>query len=111
MRLLQPVGTRCQDSVGARHASPLQISQTTRGPKSQSLGAIMGSFKSAVTKRINESRATPEIPVWQRNYYEHIIRNEESLNHIREYILTHPFSWHLDKENPLREGDDEFDRW
>ena len=99
------------DSVEARHALPLQISQTTRGPKSQSLGAIMGSFKSAVTKRINKSRATPEIPVWQRNYYEHIIRNDESLNHIREYILTNRLRWHLDRENPLREGDDEFDRW
>jgi hypothetical protein len=38
--------------------------------------------------------------LWQRNYYEHIIRNEESLNHIREYIANNPMQWELDRENP-----------
>ena len=38
--------------------------------------------------------------LWQRNYYEHIIRNDESLNRIREYILTNPKQWELDRENP-----------
>jgi len=49
--------------------------------------------------------------LWQRNYYEHIIRNEESLNRIREYILTNPMRWALDHENPYREGVDPFDKW
>jgi hypothetical protein len=49
--------------------------------------------------------------LWQRNYYEHIIRNEESLNRIREYILTNPMRWALDRENPHRVGVDEFDTW
>jgi REP element-mobilizing transposase RayT len=49
--------------------------------------------------------------LWQRNYYEHIIRNEDSLNRIREYIATNPLRWELDRENPQRTGDDEFDRW
>ena len=49
--------------------------------------------------------------LWQRNYYEHIIRNEESLNRIREYILTNPMRWELDRENPHRVGVDEFDTW
>ena len=49
--------------------------------------------------------------LWQRNYYEHIIRNEESLNRIREYILTNPMRWALDRENPHRVGMDEFDTW
>mgnify|MGYP001772887232 CR=1 FL=1 len=40
------------------------------------------------------------MPVWQRNYYEHIIRNEESLNRIREYIVNNPIKWETDKENP-----------
>ncbi len=38
--------------------------------------------------------------LWQRNYYEHIIRDEESLNRIREYIANNPLQWDLDRENP-----------
>jgi len=49
--------------------------------------------------------------VWQRNYYEHIIRNEDELNRIRGYIVDNPLRWHLDRENPERVGEDEFDRW
>jgi putative transposase len=49
--------------------------------------------------------------LWQRNYCEHIIRNEESLNRVREYILTNPMRWALDRENPHRVGVDEFDTW
>ena len=97
-------------SVGATHASPLQNDNTPtrpRGPKRQSIASIVGSFKSAVTKCINEYRGTPGAPVWQRNYYEHIIRTEESLNHIREYILQNPLRWHLDRENPERTAVDE----
>jgi hypothetical protein len=71
-----------------------------------SLGAIIRAFKSAVTKCINEHRGTPGAPVWQRNYYEHIIRSEESLRRIREYIANNPLRWHLDLENPDRTGDD-----
>lgn len=37
---------------------------------------------------------------WQRNYYEYVIRNEEDLNEIREYIITNPFKWEIDRENP-----------
>ncbi len=75
------------------------------------LGQIVVYFKYQWSKRINKIPDTPTTPLWQRNYYEHIIRNDETLNRIREYILTKPLSWHLDRENPLREGDDEFDRW
>lgn len=49
--------------------------------------------------------------LWQRNYYEHIIRDEDSLNRIREYIATNPLRWELDRENPQRTGEDEFDQW
>jgi len=54
---------------------------------------------------------TPGVPPWQRNYYEHVIRNEEELQRIREYIQTNPLRWELDQENPARRGEDEFDRW
>ena len=54
-------------------------------------------YKSAVTKRINQSRNTPGKPLWQRNYYEHIIRDEESLVHITEYITWNPANWLSDR--------------
>ena len=80
-------------------------------PVPGSIPTIVRSFKSATTRHINALRGTPGAPVWQRNYYEHIIRNEESLNRIREYIVTNPMRWALDRENPYREGIDTFDEW
>jgi REP element-mobilizing transposase RayT len=69
-------------------------------PVSHSLPTIIRSFKSTVTKRVNERRGTPSIPVWQRNYHEHIIRNDVKLNRIREYIMSNPAQWETDLENP-----------
>ena len=82
--------------VGATHASPLRA----HGPKQQSVASIVGAFKSATAKRINALRGTPGSPVWQRNYYEHIIRDETSLNRICQYILDNPAHWATDRENP-----------
>ena len=59
-------------------------------------------FKAAVTTRINTLRCTPGAPVWQRNFYEHIVRNEKELLEIQQYILDNPAKWELDKENPDR---------
>jgi len=69
-------------------------------PKRKPLGRLVGAFKTVSTKRINELRQTPGFALWQRNYYEHIIRNENSLNKIRDYILGNPSRWVLDQENP-----------
>jgi len=81
--------------VGARHASPLQT--PPRGTPPHSLGAIVGSFKSAVTKRIGrEHNATG---IWQRNYYEHIIRNDREMDNIWRYIEANPAQWDADEEN------------
>ncbi|MBI1258234.1 MAG: transposase [Chloroflexi bacterium] len=74
------------------------------GPKSGSIGAIVGQFKRKATIGINELRDTPGAPVWQRNYYEHVIRNESSLNDIRSYIQTNPARWAEDQENPAYRG-------
>jgi REP element-mobilizing transposase RayT len=81
--------------VGATGRSPFPS-----GPSKRSLGAFVGGFKSAVTTRINQLRDTPGVPVWQRNYYEPVIRDEESLNRIREYIADNPIRWEFDAENP-----------
>jgi REP element-mobilizing transposase RayT len=63
------------------------------------LGTIIGSFKSAVTKTLHE-QSLIRGKVWQRNYFERIIRNDEELNSIRKYILENPLKWELDRENP-----------
>jgi len=70
------------------------------GPPPKSLGALMAGFKSITTKRINAWRGAPGQPVWQRNYYEHVIRNDDTLNRIREYIINNPLQWAMDRENP-----------
>ena len=68
-------------------------------PKSQSLSTIIRSFKSIVTKTINQKH--PEISfTWQSRFYDHIIRNEKSLNRIRKYIYDNPEKWELDRNNP-----------
>jgi len=71
-------------------------------PVAGSLPTIMRSFKSAVTKRVNELRGTPGVRLWQRNFYERVIRGEEELKRARQYILDNPLRWHLDPENPTR---------
>ncbi len=67
-----------------------------------SLGAIIGNFKAITTRRVNQVRKTPGQLVWQRNYYEHIIRHDKELNAIRQYILDNPGNWMQDTENPNR---------
>lgn len=57
----------------------------------------MSGFKSSVTKQINILRQAPAEPVWQRNYWDHIIREDDSLDQIESYILHNPENWHLDQ--------------
>ena len=70
-------------------------------PVAGSLPTIIRSYKSAVTKAINDIRNTPGLPVWQRNYYEHVIRDENELHGIRQYIFENPLKWDMDTENPM----------
>jgi putative transposase len=65
----------------------------TSGPKPNSLGAIIGSFKSATTKRINLLRGTPGQQVWQRDYYDHTVGGAATLERIRLYIRANPGRW------------------
>ena len=93
--------------VGATGRSPLRIPPAhPRGPAPHSLGSFIAGFKSAVTRHINEMRGTPGARVWQRNYYEHIIRDNRALNAIRCYIAENPLRWRLDRYNPDRQGTD-----
>jgi REP element-mobilizing transposase RayT len=75
----------------------------------QSVPSFVAGFKSAAAKRINEMRGRPGKPVWQRSYYEHIIRNENECRLIRKYIHDNPLKWALDRENPaVCRGDRQF---
>jgi REP-associated tyrosine transposase len=67
--------------------------------RKRSLSSFVQGFKSAVTARINTLRNMPGKPVWQRSFHDHIIRNERSLNAIREYIVRNPINWEQDIDN------------
>jgi len=92
-------------------AAPLRSAAALRlaVPKG-SLAAIVRTFKSVATQRINAVRGTLGAPVWQRNYYEHVTRSDAELGRIREYIANNPLKWQLDLENPDRVPDVAYER-
>lgn len=83
-------------SMGGSRTAPTQ--------RAKHLGGILGAFKTHSAKLINEVRQTSGSPVWQRNYYERIIRDEFELKRIREYIQSNPANWIDDKNNPDHVG-------
>ncbi|MGF1457858.1 MAG: transposase [Leptolyngbyaceae cyanobacterium] len=93
--LINPVGAH--NRVGAHGRAPLRMGIAHRKPRS--LSSFIAGFKSATTKRINAARNSPRTPVWQRNYYDHIIRNEASLQRIQQYIQNNPATWQDDQLN------------
>lgn len=79
--------------------------RTFGGAIAGSLSTIMRQFKSMVTKRINRLRDTPDGDVWQRNFYEHVVRNRNALQRIRRYIRRNPTQWDTDRIHPDQAGD------
>ena len=107
-----PTGSRATQRVAPTRRSddmtamkPIHL--RAKGPAARSLSAIIGQIKSASTKRINVLLGTPGVAVWQRGFYDHIIRNGDELGRIRTYIDNNPAMWHLDLDNPdhTRRGD------
>ena len=88
-------------SPGGNAGPAITISPVPGHPRG-SVGAIVGSYKSAVSKRINAIRGAKGKPVWQRNYYEQIVLDEDHLNRVRQYIFDNPACWENDPENPAR---------
>jgi putative transposase len=74
-----------------------RIAPTKQTLISNSLGSIIGQYKSKVTKRLRELSGNSDLKIWQRNYYEHIIRNEIDLQNIRKYITLNPLKWEIDE--------------
>jgi REP element-mobilizing transposase RayT len=93
-----PAGIGPEGQVIAGDASPLPQRPARLPPGS--LGAIVGNYKSVTARRINNLRRTPGMPVWQRNYYEHIVRDNRALDAIRQYIVSNPDRWDMDTYNP-----------
>ena len=82
------------------NATPSNATTATLQTQTGSLPAIVRSFKAAVTCLLNRSIRTIEHPVWQGRYYEHVIRDDNDLSRIRQYIVDNPCRWALDAENP-----------
>lgn len=118
--LTDPVGAPlvgAQTLVGAKILVDDPSGTATRAPTTRAptrgaptmLGGVVGAYKSLTTveyvcgiKTMGWQRFPGKI--WQRNYYEHIIRNETDLARIREYIENNPIQWALDSENPINVG-------
>jgi REP element-mobilizing transposase RayT len=77
-----------------KDASPLRPNGTIPG----SVGAIIQNFKSVTSRKINAQSGKVKELIWQRNYYEHVIRDERDYQAIYDYILTNPQNWEKDEE-------------
>ncbi|MBI2485726.1 MAG: hypothetical protein HYW01_01960 [Deltaproteobacteria bacterium] len=79
-------------------------------PKRKTLPIVIRTFKAAVTTQYRKNNYHSF--EWQRNYYEYIIRNEDELNRIREYIIDNPLQWQFDRENPEQVQDKSYyNKW
>jgi putative transposase len=78
---------------------PINLSEIFGKPVSTSLPTIIRSYKSAVTRLINMRPGTKISTIWQRGYYEHVIRSEDDMFQIGQYILGNPAKWETDREN------------
>ncbi len=77
------------DGKGGSRTAP---TATHRKP----VGRLIGAFKTVSTRHINELKNAPGAKLWQRNFWEHVVRNESELSHLREYIRNNPAKWEFD---------------
>ncbi|MCY3958415.1 MAG: transposase [Chloroflexi bacterium] len=87
-------GPATERSAGHHH------SRAAPAARRKPLGELVGAFKTVGTGRANLAQATAGRVIWQRNFYERVIRNERELGSIREYIVNNPLAWDSDQENP-----------
>jgi REP element-mobilizing transposase RayT len=86
--------------VGVIHELPLRETQSRAQRRRMTLPLVAGYFKMNSAKQINKLLNSSGIPIWQRNYYEHIIRNDDEHNRIHLYIESNIDKWEDDDENP-----------
>ncbi|MGQ9915173.1 MAG: transposase [Thermogutta sp.] len=111
----RPAPTFTDHAVGAGLVPAQDASGLVPG-RDSTVGDIVGAFKSRTTVGyIRGIERFDWVPfrgrLWQRNYFEYIIRNDNDLDRIREYIVSNPLRWTLDRENRDATGTDDFDRW
>ncbi len=109
-------GTCRDSSVQSQEGQPRGVAPTRGKTPGMSLGDIVARFKTLTTKRYAEGVRRFGWPpfagrLWQRNYHEHIIRNEQALNHIRQYIIENPQRRTQDRENPAATAPEAPDAW
>jgi putative transposase len=96
-------GVLCAQNTDGGKPRPYVIPRPQKINLAPSLGDIVGAFKSLVFKvyldwiEINDPSRRAKF--WQKNYYEHIIRNDRELNAIRQYIIDNPINWKMDRDN------------
>jgi putative transposase len=90
-------GNPCGYPINNSNRYPKERAGTSPAP---TLGKIIGAFKSLCIHGFM-ARSLNIVKLWQRNYYEHVIRNEKELNRIRDYIQNNPLRWEFDRENPI----------
>ena len=96
------VGTRRRRVEGHSNAVPQPRAPAREAfgkPVKRSIPTIVRAYKSAVTYAVNTTENQRGAVLWQRNYYEHVIRNDRELNNVRWYILNNPLNWQLDRDN------------
>jgi REP element-mobilizing transposase RayT len=92
-RSQHPQSSDSSERTSRHGAAPLRPATTKTMVLPGSLGAVVRAYKSFTANRINRVRGTPGAPVWQRNYYERVIRDEREVEAVRTYILDNPRMW------------------
>jgi putative transposase len=92
----EPPNTEANDKRAGRGPAPT---------RRHALPEIVRAFKSLSSRAVNKLRRRTGVPLWQRNYYERVIRNEKEWDALRGYIFDNPANWAADAENPRRASD------
>jgi REP element-mobilizing transposase RayT len=100
----------------SQEPSPPDVSHRDKHPFPMSLSDVVHRFKSLTTTRywkafLNRDGISSPGKLWQRNYYEHVIRSDDALRGIREYIVNNPQQWDLDRENPAAHPPEANEPW
>jgi putative transposase len=102
-QFIAPVRNATAENQGTSNQGAINRAPTKNNGMN-TVGEIVRAFKARCTHAVNSLRNMPGVPLWQRNYYEHVIRDEPELHAIREYIRYNPLKWEEDEEN-LRVGE------
>jgi putative transposase len=94
-----------RETIASEPAQSRQVAEEPQPDRNlrpaPTLGDVVRGFKARVTRAIQRSSQPPVTPVWQRNYHDHVIRDEHAMNRIRQYITDNPRNWDADSEHPL----------